>query len=217
MGRLSDRRKAKKSKIKTPVNEPAPLTVEAKMAMALAFAGAGGVPALIAWAKTNERTRTAFYTLYAKTIPMTLLGEVHAKVEEGDLGAALERILINLLAQRREDEAGVIIDAQANSEPGVVDNVTYTRSTSAAHANVQNVVRLIPPDRPAPDRPAPEPARAEVTPEDRPKELTSAEARARAMAPNPQAPKQQSCTEAYLEWGGSSRMYWGPIGGGGPP
>ncbi len=44
---------------------------EAKEALALAFDGIGGVPALIAWAETH---REAFYKLYAKLIPVELNG-----------------------------------------------------------------------------------------------------------------------------------------------
>lgn len=45
--------------------------LEAKEALALAFEGIGGVPALIAWAETH---REAFYKLYAKLIPVELGG-----------------------------------------------------------------------------------------------------------------------------------------------
>jgi hypothetical protein len=193
MGRLSDRRKSKKPKVKPPVHEPAE--------MAMAFAGAGGVPALIAWAKTNERTRTAFYTLYAKTIPMAVMGEVHATVEGGDAAAALERALLNILdARRRQDEAaGVVIDAQAN--PGVVDNVTYTRSTNAVPADDGNVVRLHAAE-PAEARPA-EPVTAEV--------LTPEQARQRAMAPLPRTPSNElSTTEKFYEY---SSDWWSNLPG----
>jgi hypothetical protein len=44
---------------------------EAKEALALAFEGIGGVPALVAWAETH---REAFYKLYAKLIPVELNG-----------------------------------------------------------------------------------------------------------------------------------------------
>jgi hypothetical protein len=47
------------------------LGVEAKEAIALAFEGIGGVPALVAWAATH---REAFYKLYAKLIPVELHG-----------------------------------------------------------------------------------------------------------------------------------------------
>jgi hypothetical protein len=44
---------------------------EAKEALALAFEGIGGVPALVSWAETH---REAFYKLYAKLIPVELNG-----------------------------------------------------------------------------------------------------------------------------------------------
>jgi hypothetical protein len=47
------------------------LGLEAKEAIALAFQGIGGVPALTAWATTH---REAFYKLYAKLIPVELHG-----------------------------------------------------------------------------------------------------------------------------------------------
>jgi hypothetical protein len=47
------------------------LGLEAKEAIALAFQGIGGVPALTAWAATH---REAFYKLYAKLIPVELHG-----------------------------------------------------------------------------------------------------------------------------------------------
>jgi hypothetical protein len=47
------------------------LGLEAKEAIALAFQGIGGVPALIVWAAAH---REAFYKLYAKLIPVELRG-----------------------------------------------------------------------------------------------------------------------------------------------
>jgi hypothetical protein len=45
--------------------------LEAKEALALAFEGIGGVPALVTWAESH---REAFYKLYAKLIPVELHG-----------------------------------------------------------------------------------------------------------------------------------------------
>ncbi len=55
---------------------PNKLTATVKSALAAAFEGIGGVPALIAWAKTKEG-RPEFYKLWAKMMPT----EVTASVE----------------------------------------------------------------------------------------------------------------------------------------
>ena len=54
-----------------PLGSKNRLGQEAKYALALAFEGIGGVPALIEWAKDN---REAFYRLYSKLIPVELNG-----------------------------------------------------------------------------------------------------------------------------------------------
>jgi hypothetical protein len=48
-------------------------TVAARTALALAFEGIGGVPALTAWARKN---RSDFYKLYARLIPTEVNGQI---------------------------------------------------------------------------------------------------------------------------------------------
>jgi hypothetical protein len=59
----------------TRKGRPNKSTVAAKAAFEHAFAGLGGVPGLIAWAKKN---RTEFYKLYARLIPANLKVELPA-------------------------------------------------------------------------------------------------------------------------------------------
>jgi hypothetical protein len=96
---------------------PNKITSEAKHAIALAFEGIGGVPALIKWAQTNTRTRSIFYSqLYAKLIPLNVQADVDATIEqhnETPAQQALELILTRLLAERQDKE----VSGGPNDEP----------------------------------------------------------------------------------------------------
>lgn len=105
---------------------PNKITGEAKNMIALAFEGAGGLPALIKWAKKKP---DIFYAqLYTKLIPMQVQGHIDATIENGD-GQLLESQLVASLARaieaaRRSRDTGgvgegrvVIIDNDATEEP----------------------------------------------------------------------------------------------------
>jgi hypothetical protein len=116
------------------------IPVEARTAIALAFEGMGGLKKLIAWAKSHQ---TIFYKdLYSKLIPMQLQGDVHVE-HDITAAAALEHILLALIAARREDEARVI-DVEPNRETAAVrdpERVVIDAQPSVDHGE-GNVVRL---------------------------------------------------------------------------
>lgn len=107
---------------RTRKGTPNKISRQAKEAIALAFEGIGGLPALIKWAKENKTNRMIFYTqIYTKLIPVTVQGAIEANVTHNDAqsAAVLERILTGLIAERqsRGEEANIIIDATADREP----------------------------------------------------------------------------------------------------
>jgi hypothetical protein len=155
------------------------IPVEARTAIALAFEGMGGLKKLIAWAKSHQ---SIFYTqLYSKLAPMQLQGQLSVEADN-TAAAAIEHILLALIAARREDEQrGVVIDVEPNREAapiGEPEGVVIDAEPSAS--SVGNVVRL---------------------------NVTKA---AEVLAVG--QPAQPSTTEKYLEWSGSSRPWWGPVG-----
>src|SRR5579859_6359513 len=95
------------------------LPPEARQAFALAFKGIGGVPALIRWGKQH---RSAFYSIYAKLIPMQVQADanVNVRVESDEqIRASLEHAfhrIIDAQYDARGDAAKVIVDARANPE-----------------------------------------------------------------------------------------------------
>lgn len=83
------------------------------MAMALAFEGIGGVQGLMDWANTNTHTRTVFYSLYAKTIPMTLLGQIkHTAVDAEEVRAKLADGLMRIIKARRGARAQIPVSPE---------------------------------------------------------------------------------------------------------
>ena len=100
---------------------PNKITVEAKIAIALAFEGMGGVDALTAWGKKHQ---TAFYCqVFPKLLPLNVHGRVDVTHHDGDrqlLASKLERILVGLIDARRDgrDDPGVVIDGERAREPG---------------------------------------------------------------------------------------------------
>jgi hypothetical protein len=99
---------------------PNKVTREAKEMIALAFEGAGGLPALIRWAKKKP---DLFYSqLYTKLIPVTVAGTVNAKIEDGNGQLLASRMVDALCRIQAARESGVrstavIIDNDAIEEP----------------------------------------------------------------------------------------------------
>jgi hypothetical protein len=93
------------------IEAPSEGTVEAKTAFRLAFEKLGGVDKLVAWAKNN---RTAFYTHYARLIPMMVAGEIKHSVEDAD--AARQKLMTmfdRLAAQGNAEHAAGIFRNQS--------------------------------------------------------------------------------------------------------
>jgi hypothetical protein len=155
MAKARDRRKAKaKTKPKTELAEP---TVEAKMALAMAFEGAGGVPALIAWARTNERTRTAFYMLYGKTVPLTVGAQVNHKIEadsEQTQAKFLEGLNRIIETERRYRESGMRPAATFTDGSTGITTDANTGEVVAARNNMRLAAPTSPSQQPAPDPPS---------------------------------------------------------------
>lgn len=105
-----------------PKGVPNKITTEAKTAIAMAFEGIGGLPALITWAKKNATNRAIFYThIYTKLIPVQVAGKIDLREDSSASHAAavFERILLGIIDSRQDgsEEAPVIIDAEPNREP----------------------------------------------------------------------------------------------------
>jgi hypothetical protein len=185
-----------------PLSEEPPM--EARAAFRLAFMGIGGVPKLIAWAKTH---RTLFYQTYAKLIPLQIAGEVTAKVEVDVAGVALEKILTRLIAQRRAEEAAAVVTVDVT--PDYPDRAMLASPSSEPVASPPAEQQLQQP--PAPSTPAlavDNTKRAEPAPltreqlEER-RELALKQARERAMQPSFPTPvsTEPTSTQLYYEHG----------------
>lgn len=73
------------------------MTTRVKEALAAAFEGLGGVPALIKWAKAEPGE---FYKLWTKLLPMEVTGSLDVS---GNLADQLERLAVQI---RSEDDDG---------------------------------------------------------------------------------------------------------------
>jgi len=59
-------------------------TASAKEAFALAFDALGGYEAMVKWAKADADNLKAFYTLYARLLPVELSGELKTRISVMD-------------------------------------------------------------------------------------------------------------------------------------
>jgi hypothetical protein len=94
-----------------PKGLPNKFTVAAKQAFSLAFEGLGGVDALIEWGKEN---RSAFYTLYARLIPMEVAGSLG--IYDASSDARLVRLkLVSSPSRVIEGELAGSVDGRGTS------------------------------------------------------------------------------------------------------
>jgi hypothetical protein len=89
------------------LDRPNKITIEAKTAIALAFEGLGGVDALIEWARKSDKNMSRFYTqLYARLIPLQVGADDGEVRDHEDAQSVLERIIMGLIAAKREGQEG---------------------------------------------------------------------------------------------------------------
>jgi hypothetical protein len=211
MGKTRDNRRKPKLPKPKPKIEPEDMTisVEGKTALAMAFAGIGGVSKLIEWAQTNTATMTAFFTLYGKTIPLMVGAQVnvnHNHDDENDQAKFLEGLNRIVETQRRmrdgeiERAIAVTID---NNGPDGTPLVTYHGGADASRAKDQlHAPTSQQPQQPQPDppmSPKPKPVTPRIVHSSEPSSFVGACAGA---ALGEGSDDNLSTTERFLRWNG---------------
>jgi hypothetical protein len=89
------------------------VTMEAREVFAKAFVGSGGLEGLITWIKLNSTNRGMFYAHFAKTLPLSVVSQVTAKItveDETSIRDAMVDGLARVIESARQDyeRAGLV-------------------------------------------------------------------------------------------------------------